>query len=43
MVGEQDTALGTASAKHHKLLVNMRSLKEEAEENIKMLKNEMKR
>jgi len=31
MLDEQDTALGTASVKHHKLLTDMKNLKEEAE------------
>jgi len=43
MLDEQDTALGTASVKHHKLLTDMKNLKEEAEGNIVALKAEMKR
>ena len=43
LLGEQDNALGTASAKHHKLLTGMKNLKEEAEANIKTLKTEIKR
>ena len=43
LLGEQDTALGKASFKHHKLLTDMKNLKDEAEQNIKNLKTEIKR
>lgn len=41
MVDEQDNALGTASHKYRKGLEDLKNLKLEAEENIKILKQQM--
>lgn len=43
MLDEQDTALGTASVKHHRMLDDIKQLKNEAEGNIKVLRQQLKK
>ena len=43
MVEEQDNALGTASSKHHNMLAGIKRLKSEAEDNILVLKQQLKK